>query len=150
MANPLLRTLYPSLTAWNLFVWHVVLCSFFLRCCNMQVFLLCVICRVFAVVVVTCRVFVVVVVTCRFICCCCNMQVGLFKIPGLISCTNLLLRSRRCISPIQTFRWIVIKDLHQQNCFSSAGKILFSNQSKLKYWRVSIFYVELFFNLIQD
>ena len=56
-----------------------------------------------------------------FCCCCCNMQVGLFKIPGLISCTNLLLRSRRCISPIQTFGWIVIKDLHQQNCFSSAA-----------------------------
>ena len=80
-----------------------------------------------------------------------QQQVDLFKIRGLISCTNLLLRSQRCISSIQTFGWIVIKDLHQQNCFSSAAtKILFQNQSKLGDGRLDSLnsYVFVYFRLI--
>ena len=84
-------------------------------------------------------------------CCfmCCVMQVDLFKIRGLISCTNLLLRSQRCISSIQTFGWIVIKDLHQQNCFSSApGQNIILKSIKVGISETFLFDFELDFRYI--
>ena len=69
------------------FVMLLCLCCF--MCCVTLLRLRCLICCVIQICL------------CCFVCY--VMQVDLFKIRGLISCTNLLLRIQRCISSIQTF-----------------------------------------------